>query len=186
MNYLILLLFAVGLSSCGAPSLVLDKSDHFDGERFFNPGLPNAEKTFWDLLKWRMKGERAEWPEWVDIKQQRVAQERVKVGELSVTFINHATVLIQLDGVNILTDPHWSKRSSPFSWIGPKRVKLPGVKFSDLPKIDAILISHNHYDQYDIETIDKIVKRDNPKILFGLGSSYYLSADSSGRAVEMD
>ena len=69
--------------------------------------------------------------------------------KLIVTFINHATFLIQVDGVNILTDPVWSKRTSPFSFAGPKRVHPPGVEFENLPRIDLVVISHNHYDHMD-------------------------------------
>ena len=173
------------LFSCGSPDLRLEKSDHFDGKTFHNLGESKSEKSFKDFLKWRFQSKRQEWPEWVDIKQQKVPNQRITKG-LGVTFINHATTLIQIDGVNILTDPLYSNRTSPVSFAGPKRVKLPGVKFTDLPKIDIILISHNHYDSFDVKTLERLIKRDNPKILFGLGNSYYLKKKYRQNTVELD
>ena len=163
------------LSSCGSPDVNIKKSDHFNGKVFYNLNEPKLQNSFKDFLKWRFGSTREDWPKWVDIQQKKVLKQRVKKGELSISFINHATTLIQIDGVNILTDPVYSKRTSPLSFAGPKRVKLPGIKFEDLPKIDLILISHNHYDSFDVKTLDKLIKRDNPKILFGLGNSYYLN-----------
>ncbi|MFV9953971.1 MAG: MBL fold metallo-hydrolase [Rickettsia endosymbiont of Haemaphysalis japonica] len=72
---------------------------------------------------------------------------------------------MQIDGLNILTDPVWSERVSPFTFAGPKRVVKPGINFTDLPKIDVILISHNHYDHLDIRTIKDLWVRDKPKII---------------------
>jgi hypothetical protein len=71
-------------------------------------------------------------------------------GELRITLINHATVLIQQKRSNFLTDPVWSKRASPLTWIGPRRRRTPGVRFEDLPSIDTVLLSHNHYDHLDL------------------------------------
>jgi len=73
--------------------------------------------------------------------------------------MNHSTVLLQQRGSNILTDPIWSERASPFSWIGPRRRRKPGVLFEDLPPIDAVLISHNHYDHMDLPTIRLLARR---------------------------
>ncbi len=143
------------------------------------------QKSFKDFLKWRFYSKRKDWPDWVDIDQQNIKSNRVKDGEIIVTFINHATMLIQIDGVNIITDPIYSKRASPFSFAGPKRVKLPGIKFDDLPNIDIILISHNHYDSFDKKTLDDLIKRDNPYILFGIGNANYLK-NKTDKTIEMD
>jgi L-ascorbate metabolism protein UlaG (beta-lactamase superfamily) len=77
--------------------------------------------------------------------------------EITVTWVGHATLLLQLDGLNILTDPHWGNRASPFSFIGPKRHQPPGIPFEKLPHIDAVLISHNHYDHLDLETVARLM-----------------------------
>jgi L-ascorbate metabolism protein UlaG (beta-lactamase superfamily) len=175
-NYLILLAFFI---SCTGSQYKGPVSDHFDGTYFYNPDGSGVDKKISDLIKWRMTGDRKQWPEWVDIEQQKVAQARVPKNKAATTFINHATVLLQIDGKNILIDPIWSERASPFTWIGPKRVKLPGVKIEDIPPIDIILISHNHYDHMDIETLKFFNKRDKPQVVVGLGSSEYLDEISN-------
>jgi N-acyl-phosphatidylethanolamine-hydrolysing phospholipase D len=73
-----------------------------------------------------------------------------------VTWIGHSTLLIQINGLNILTDPIWSDRSSPFQFVGPSRHVPPGVAFEDLPPIDVVIISHNHYDHLDRLTIEQL------------------------------
>jgi L-ascorbate metabolism protein UlaG (beta-lactamase superfamily) len=83
---------------------------------------------------------------------------------MKITYIGHATVLIQIDGLNIITDPVFSLRASPFRFIGPKRFTDPGVKIEDLPPIDIILLSHNHYDHMDIESLRIIEKNHNAPI----------------------
>jgi len=77
-------------------------------------------------------------------------------GAVTVTWVGHATLLIQLDGVNILTDPHWSNRASPVSFAGPRRVSAPGIKFEDLPPIHAVVISHDHYDHLNEATVKRL------------------------------
>ena len=87
-----------------------------------------------------------------------------------VTWIGHATVLVQTAGLNILTDPIWSDRASPVSFAGPRRVRQPGVRFEDLPRIDLVLVSHNHYDHLDLPTLRRLWERDRPLIVTGLGN----------------
>jgi L-ascorbate metabolism protein UlaG (beta-lactamase superfamily) len=136
----------------------IDRNDitaPYDGKRFSN--LDNStDKTFWDVWKWRLTSKKTAWPEWVETEQQTISHERVS--GLSVTFINHSTFLIQTDNLNILTDPFFSYRASPFTWIGPKRVRDVGVRMEDLPPIDIILVSHNHYDHMDKPALKKLNK----------------------------
>jgi len=167
-----------------APSLVppfLDRiyyegppSGHFDGERFFNPGATEARhrgpRRFFN--RWA-SGERAEWPERVAVRPT-VPPRRVDGEEMRVTWIGHASVLVQTQGVNILTDPVWSHRTSPFSFIGPTRVRDPGVRFEDLPRIDLVLVSHNHYDHMDVATLRRLWQRDRPTIVTSLGNDTIL------------
>jgi L-ascorbate metabolism protein UlaG (beta-lactamase superfamily) len=103
-----------------------------------------------------------------------------------ITFVNHSTFLIQLDGVNILTDPVWSERTSPFQFAGPKRMKQPGIRFDDLPKIDYIILSHNHYDHLDIDTVRKIYKIHQPKIITPLGVKAFLDNNQVTSATDLD
>ena len=94
---------------------------------------------------------------------------------MRVTWIGHATVLVQTQGLNILTDPIWSERASPFSFAGPRRVRAPGVRFEDLPRIDLVLVSHNHYDHMDLPTLRRLWERDRPLIVTSLGNDTILA-----------
>jgi L-ascorbate metabolism protein UlaG (beta-lactamase superfamily) len=88
--------------------------------------------------------------------------------------------------MNILTDPIWSRRASPFHRIGPKRMKPPGIKLDDLPKIDVILLSHNHYDHLDIETLRNIYQKHHPTIYTALGVSHFLKRKGINGTIDMD
>jgi L-ascorbate metabolism protein UlaG (beta-lactamase superfamily) len=104
---------------------------------------------------------------------------------MRVTWIGHATVLIQTQGLNILTDPIWSDTAGPMDGVGPKRVRAPGVAFDDLPKIDLVLISHNHYDHMDLPTLERLWSRDRPLIVTSLGNDQLLR-DEGIEAVARD
>ena len=175
------LLFAC-IALCFAPTIVppfLDRiyydgppSRHYDGSRFFNPGPAPARRN--SLLDpWRGSEQRAVWPEEVPVTPT-VPPHRIEGGEMVVTWIGHATVLVQTAGLNILTDPIWSDVASPFSFAGPRRVRAPGVRFEDLPPIDLVLVSHNHYDHLDLPTLRRLWKRDRPLIITGLGNDTIL------------
>ena len=186
------LLFLI-VAVCLAPTLVppfLDRiyyegprSGHFDGERFFNPGpapeVPHGSPAGFLNRVLGARSERAVWPAKVPVRQS-VPPARVPGDEMLVTWIGHATVLVQTQGLNILTDPIWSERSSPFSFGGPKRVRAPGVAFERLPKIDLVLISHNHYDHMDLPTLKRLWQRDRPLIVTSLGNDTILR----GRGIE--
>jgi L-ascorbate metabolism protein UlaG (beta-lactamase superfamily) len=158
-------------------------SDHFDGKRFYND-VP--DHTFGAMVKWLWEMETTSWPEWVDDPVQPKPPERVGGGGLRVTYINHATVLIQMDSLNILTDPIWSDRAGPFSWLGTKRVRSPGVMMEDLPRIDVILISHDHYDHLDLPTLQTLCARDQPLVLTGLGVKPFLESDGLSKVIQLD
>lgn len=158
-------------------------SNHFDGRTFFNPeGVEPA--GFVDLLKWQFGGGRAKWPaQWPSPFGQAKPDPRVAGSGLRVTMIGHATLLIQTAGLNILTDPVWSKRASPFSFAGPTRVNPPGVAFDDLPRIDAVLVSHNHYDHLDRATLARLTTRDRPLIITPLGNDSIIGTVIEGANV---
>jgi L-ascorbate metabolism protein UlaG (beta-lactamase superfamily) len=182
-----LLFLAVAL--CFAPTLVppfLDRiyhegaaSGHFDGKRFFNPGFEPYRADPKRFINRVLGAERTAWPQSVPVRQT-VPPSRVQGNEMRVTWIGHATVLVQTQGLNILTDPIWSDRASPFSFAGPKRVRAPGVRFEDLPSIDLVVISHNHYDHMDLPTLKRLWERDRPKIVTSLGNDTILR----GRGIE--
>lgn len=124
-----------------------------------------------DFLKWRATRNAVAWPAWIDFPKPHPVPSRLNgVDTLAVTYINHATVLIQTAGLNILTDPIWSERCSPLQWYGPKRIHAPGLALAELPVIDTVLVSHNHYDHLDLPTITELTKHNQPKIFTGLGN----------------
>jgi L-ascorbate metabolism protein UlaG (beta-lactamase superfamily) len=144
-------------------------SDHFDGDRFFNPTLPKGfAPSLLSALK-MAREPRSRWPAWVENKGVHRLNETLRADEIAITFVNHATFLIQMAGTTILTDPVWSERVSPFRRIGPRRVRKPGVAFEDLPTVDIILLSHNHYDHLDIATLAQLRQRFAPTVLAAAG-----------------
>ncbi len=156
-----------------APLYTGPTSDHFDGRRFFNPG-GQAPSGFRDLLRWQMGGGRARWPRRVN-SPHAAARPPERAADLRVTMVGHATLLIQIAGYNILTDPHWSDRASPVQFAGPRRVVAPGIAFDDLPPIDLVLVSHNHYDHLDLITLRRLHAAHTPRILTPLGNDTLIS-----------
>lgn len=150
------------------------KSDHFDGKRFYNPGKP-LNKGLGSFLKWRFTAEMQEWPEYTELTTYDHPPERILGDQLRVSFVGHATVLIQTQGLNILTDPIWAERASPVQWAGPRRVHPPGIAFEDLPPIDLVLISHNHYDHLDLATLNRLWDHSKPQIIVPLGNDQIIS-----------
>jgi L-ascorbate metabolism protein UlaG (beta-lactamase superfamily) len=147
-----------------------DPSDHFDGRLFFNPG-GEAPAGFRELLKWQFGGGRAKWPRrWPSPDTPAMPAPRVTAGALRITMVGHSTLLVQIAGINVLTDPVWSQRVSPLSFAGPSRVNPPGIRFEDLPKIDLVLVSHNHYDHMDTATLRRLVDVHDPRIVVPLGN----------------
>jgi glyoxylase-like metal-dependent hydrolase (beta-lactamase superfamily II) len=154
-----------------APPKAWPVSDHFDGNHFFNPTLPkDFALSRRNTLK-MLREPRSHWPGWVDNKGIPRVNETLGAEDVAITFVNHATFLIQTRGITILTDPVWSDRASPFRRIGPKRVRKPGVAFEDLPKIDVIILSHNHYDHLDIATLRQLQQSFAPTVLAAAGDA---------------
>ena len=161
-------------------------SGHYDGKRFFNPNAPQA-KGLLDVLRWKMTSRTAPWtPRTQPASPASVPPASVGGTRCRITWINHSTVLIQYAGTNLITDPIWSERASPLSWIGPRRFSPPGVLFENLPKIDLVLLSHNHYDHLDVPTLQRIASRDAPRFLVPLGLRKLLSRHGMHAEREMD
>ncbi len=145
-------------------------SDHFDGERFFNPG-GEGPRGFGDFLRWQLSGAREPWPDAVPSPHPAdVPPERVEGPGTRISFVGHASFLVQTGGRNVLIDPVWSERASPLSFLGPRRHNLPGIAFDRLPPIDAVLVSHGHYDHLDVETLARLWHRHRPLIVAPLGN----------------
>ncbi|GAB3755605.1 MBL fold metallo-hydrolase [Spirosoma pomorum] len=169
--------------SC-APRYKGPVTDHFDGKKFFNPGMP--ERASGGLLKWLFNRDKGPWPDQPDAYVGPRPTTRIEGDSMVVTFVNHSTFLLQTNGLNILTDPVWSKRVGPTSWLGVKRHRPPGLKFEELPPIDVVLLSHNHYDHLDLPTLKKLVKAHNPLFVTPLGVSYLPKSVGGRTAKELD
>jgi len=159
-------------------------TDHFDGERFHNPDPSwQSERSF---LKWQFEREAGFWPGWIDSEPGPAPLPRVGDGRMRVTWVNHATLLLQVENLNILTDPIWSERCSPVSFLGPRRHRAPGLRFRDLPPIDVVLVSHNHYDHLDVATLHRLQWKFAPLIVTPLGNSMLMSRVGIRCATELD
>ena len=148
-------------------------SDHFDGTRFFNPGGIEPLGLI-EVLRWRWSGGRSVWPKAIE-NAGRTVVPAARVEDLRVTMVGHATLLVQVAGVNILTDPVWSQRVSPVTFAGPKRVRAPGIAFDALPPIDLVLLSHNHYDHLDLRTLARLKAAHDPLVVTPLGNDRILT-----------
>ena len=143
----------------------------FDGLRFHQPQPSTTTSGEW--FRRTFATHRGPWREFTDTPPGPPPPSCVDGGRLRVTFVNHATVLIQVDGVNILTDPTWSFRSVPF--VGVRRRRPPGLRFEDLPPIDVVLISHDHHDHMDAPTLERLESRWHPRVVCGLRNAAFLA-----------
>ena len=158
-------------------------TDHFDGWRFHQPEPLTIGFTDW--LKRVLGGShRGAWREYTDTAPGPPPPSRVDGGNLRVTFVNHATVLVQMDGLNILTDPIWSNRPGPI--IGVARHRPPGIRFEDLPPVDVVLVSHDHHDHMDLPTLRRLAERNAPRIYVGLGNADFLAQNGVPGGVDLD
>jgi L-ascorbate metabolism protein UlaG (beta-lactamase superfamily) len=160
-------------------------SDHYDGRRFYNPTYPEVP-GLWNTLGLLSSWSPAPWPGRVENHPDLRLDHQLAPHEAAVTFVNHATVLIQLPGLNVLTDPVWSERASPLSWLGPKRVRDPGIPFDALPRIDLVLVSHNHYDHLDLATLRRLDERFAPLTLVPLGDRARVESAGVRRVTALD
>jgi L-ascorbate metabolism protein UlaG (beta-lactamase superfamily) len=157
---------------------------HCRDGRFFNPGVP--EHGLRELLKWIHARKPGDWPRWIPSSPGPKPPERVQDSALRVTFINHSTVLLQTEGLNLLTDPVWSRRVSPVSFAGPQRHRDPGLRFEDLPPIDAVLLSHDHYDHLDVPTLKRLARQHRPTVFCPLGVARQVRRCGLSEVCELD
>ena len=173
-----------------APTWKGAPTDHFDGKKFFSPGAPErfpGMSSTGAFLKWQSESKRGPWGEYRDEPVGAPPPREVPMGALRVTFINHATTLIQVDGINVLTDPIYSERASPYDFVGPRRVRPPGIRFTDLPRIDAVVLSHNHYDHLNLATLRRIADTwPGVRFFAGLGDKAFLEAHGLTNVSELD
>ena len=159
--YLMLGVFCLSALNCAAQTPSLEKPHHTpDGFRNVHA---YEENGFSDFLRWRRERAKMDIP---GPKHYSFPLAKNDPNFLShnrdqntVTWIGHATLLVQMGGYNILTDPHFSERTSPVQWAGPERVAPLGLALEDLPPIDIVVISHDHYDSLDEQSIKKLHQR---------------------------
>jgi L-ascorbate metabolism protein UlaG (beta-lactamase superfamily) len=162
--------------------MALEKSDHFDGTRFLNPGGDLAQP--FSKVPRLLLEPRARWPTRVDQPPRRPPA--LDGATAAVTFVGHATFLIQTTAANILTDPMYSDRAGPFNVLGPRRVRQPAVLFDDLPPISTVLLSHNHYDHCDLRTLGMLAERFDPIVVTPWGNGTLVRSAGIHRVEELD
>src|SRR5262249_15589130 len=185
----LLLLLATGCSSVGTEPLPGQPSHHVAGG-FRNPNPGYSRPTGW--TRWTFMARRG-FDSLVSPRRfdaPRVANDgsalRGASAEPVVTWVGHSTLLVQLNGVNVLTDPHWGERASPLSWAGPRRLGPPGLVFEDLPRIDVVVISHDHYDHLDLGTVRRLAATHDPLFLVPLGLKAWFGDNGMTRVEELD
>ena len=197
--FIILLASAILLAVVSASGLSSTQphqiSDHFDGKLFFNPsslqlqtGEPQRQNRglFSFAWRWLVGTDRPDWPTLENLSPGPRPDLIVSGGTIRITPVGHATFLIQMDGLNLLTDPIWSDRCSPVSWAGPRRHQPPGILFEDLPPIDAVLISHNHYDHLDRPTLQHLAAKGTTRALTPLGDRELIQETGIRDVTELD
>jgi L-ascorbate metabolism protein UlaG (beta-lactamase superfamily) len=158
------------------------ESDHFDGTRFFNPSGPAAQP--FSAVPRMLRERRTRWPAHLEDRPRPLPA--LDGATAVVTFIGHATFLIQTAAGNILTDPMYSDRASPLARIGPRRVRPPAVRFDSLPPISTVLLSHNHYDHCDLQTLRALAERFDPIVVTPLGNGALARSAGIRRVEELD
>jgi L-ascorbate metabolism protein UlaG (beta-lactamase superfamily) len=158
-------------------------SDHFDGVRFNDPdGVP--PKSFADMLRWWRANGKAAWPAWAPSPHADRPPARVAGSAWRISYVGHASLLLQTAGLNLLIDPVWSERASPVTFAGPRRVNDPGIAFDALPPVDAVLVSHNHYDHLDVATLSRLAAAHRPRVVTPLGNDTIMRAHDAAIASE--
>ena len=158
------------------------RTDHFDGRWFYNPNGANGQ-PFRELPR-LLRTPQTPWPSEVPVEPRRPPAPGPD--EVAVTFVGHATFLIQSAAANVLIDPVYYERASPVRFAGPRRVRAPGVQFDDLPPISLVLLSHNHYDHCDIGTLRLLDRRFHPTYVTPLGNGRLLRSAGIRQVEELD
>ncbi len=167
-------------------------SDHFDGERFFNPGQARGRRGLWPVLRWQFSERGPRWERPAPGPVYPPPPEGVAPGHAALSFVGHATFLLRFagpagrPGAVVLTDPVFSERCSPVSWAGPRRARPPGLALDALPPVDAVLLSHNHYDHMDLPSLRALAARGTRRAITTLGNAEALRGCGFERVDALD
>lgn len=159
--------------------------DHFDGHSFRNLDGP-AGKSLREVWRWQRSRRPAPWPAWIEHAARPQLPATLAANEIALTFVNHVTFLAQFAGLNVVTDPVWSERASPVGWAGPKRVHAPGLPLERLPPLQLALVSHDHYDHLDVDTLRALDAAHAPMFVTGLGNRAFLEGLGLRHVLELD
>jgi L-ascorbate metabolism protein UlaG (beta-lactamase superfamily) len=160
-------------------------SDHCDGDRFFNPHARD-DRTIGDLVKWWRTRTAAGWPESLPLIVRTSPPPPPPPDQVAATFIGHSTFLLQTPSLNAVTDPVWTNQAGPFGAFGPRRVRPPALPLDAMPRVELVLISHNHYDHLQKQSVRDIAARWEPLFVVPLGLAPLLARWGVRRTVEMD
>jgi L-ascorbate metabolism protein UlaG (beta-lactamase superfamily) len=160
-------------------------SDHSDGRRFFNP-RHHQDRSLLDVWRWKRASRAVPWP--LQPAPARIAPAPLGDDRLAATWIGQSTFLLQTRAGNLLTDPVYSDRIGPGNLVGPRRARAPGIAFDDLPTIDVVLLSHDHYDHCDLATLRRLWKQHTPLAITPLGNGVYFRSAGFApeRIIELD
>lgn len=158
-------------------------SDHFDGTNFFDKD-GSSPKRLSEVLRWQFSRKPEKWPERAPSPYTDTPPPQVEGDKVRLSFVGHASWLVQTAGLNVLVDPVWSERASPFSFAGPKRVNDPGIAFDRLPIIDVVLVSHGHYDHLDVRTLSRLAAKFSPRIITPLGNDLTMTSNDANIRAE--
>ena len=190
-----LLLTAIMTNATAAGNPYYDPSKpHHTPEGFKNNYSDSVVKSMGHVLRWQWEAYRDGLPKPAQASTPTVEPDLALIksyargAQPAVTWIGHATLLMQAGGLNVLTDPIFSERASPLQIMGPKRAQPPGVAMDDLPPIDVVVVSHNHYDHLDRSSIVLLNERSGGKTLFlvPLGLKPWMEKLGITNVVELD
>jgi len=191
-------LAAVLTPGCATTNPFFDRTKtHHTPMGFRNPHTDTTVKGLWALWQWKMESARAGLPPMPQAPTPALAPdlaflaENARAGERmtpAITWIGHASALAQFSGLNVLVDPVFSERASPLSFYGPRRAQPPGLSLAQLPRIDLVLISHNHYDHLDEASVLALAAQagGSPLFVVPLGIKAWLADIGISRVVELD
>lgn len=183
-SFSLCLLLTATIAAC-AMKAKYPLSDHFDGNKFFHAGL-DSDKSFWTVVKWTLSRPELNYPKWLDNTAKPQLPEKLDEKKIAATWVNHAGFLLQTKNFNFLTDPIWAQRTSPVSFLGPKRFRDPGIKLEELPPIHFVVLSHNHYDHFNLESIKNLHEKFQPVFIMALGNAKLVDDIEGIKVVELD